>query len=151
MSEGGQMTAAGPAGQDKTRPAGGGQQREREVEVEVEEILPGHLDYRDGQGRAFHVWTVTRASKYGLGKLSEAQLRELGRQIGHLLGPAATGPEEDHGPDRSHEAAAAGPPETPAAPAGVVASDDTRDPASREGTGSGAAASDRPPVRPPVH
>ncbi len=107
------MTAAGPAGQDTTRPAAGAQQREREIEVE--EILPGHLDYRDGQGRAFHVWTVTRASKYGLGKLSEAQLRDLGRQIGHLLVPSATGPEGDHGPDGSHEAAAAGPPERPAA------------------------------------
>jgi hypothetical protein len=101
MSAGGQMTAAGPAGQDTTRLAAGGQRREREIEVE--EILPGHLDYRDGQGRAFHVWTVTRAgagSKYGLGKLSEAQLRELGRQIGHLLGPAAAGPAGDQGPCR---------------------------------------------------
>jgi hypothetical protein len=108
------MTAAG---QDTTRPAAGGQRREREIEVEVEEILPGHLDYRDGQGRAFHVWTVTTAgagSKYGLGKLSEAQLRELGRQIGHLLGPAGAGPEGDQG----------------------------RNPASRDGTGSGARASD---------
>jgi hypothetical protein len=89
------MTAAGPAGQDTARPAAGGQ-GEREVEVEVEEILPGHLDYRHSQGRAFHVWTVTRAgagNKYGLGKLSEAQLRDLGRQIGHLLGPAAGGQE----------------------------------------------------------
>lgn len=134
------MTAARPAGQDTTRPAERVQRREREIEVE--EILPGHLDYHDGQGRAFHVWTVTRASKYGLGKLSEAQLRELGRQIRHLLGPAAAGPEGDHRPGRSHKAAAIGPPETPAAPAGVVTSDDTRDPASREGTRSGAAASD---------
>jgi hypothetical protein len=121
----------------------GGQRREREIEVE--EILPGHLDYLDGQGRAFHVWTVTRAgagSKYGLGKLSEAQLRELGRQIGHLLGPAAAGPEGDGGPDRSREAAAAGLPEGLAAPVDVLTSDDTRDPASREGTGSGAGTSD---------
>lgn len=134
------MTAAWPAGQDTTRPAAGAQQREREIEVE--EILPGHPGYRDGQGRAFHVWTVTRASKYGLGKLSEAQLRELGRQIGHLLGPSATGPERDHGPDGSHNAAAVGPPEGPAASAAAVTSDGTRDPASREGTGSGAGASD---------
>jgi hypothetical protein len=140
MPEGGQMKAAGPAGQDTTRPTAGAQQREREIEVE--EILPGHLDYRDGQGRAFHVWTVTRASKYGMGKLSEAQLRELGRQIGHLLGPSATGPEGDHGPDGPHEAAAVGPPERPAAPAGVVTSDGTQDPASREGAGSGAGAGD---------
>lgn len=130
------MTAAGPAGPDTTRSAAGAQQREREVE----EILPGHLDYRDGQGRAFHVWTVTRASKYGLGKLSEAQLRELGGQIGHLLGPSATSPEGDHGPDRSHEAAAVGPSERPAAPAAAITNDGTRDPASREGTRSGAEA-----------
>jgi hypothetical protein len=134
MPEGGQMTAAGPAGQDTTRPAAGAQEREREIEVE--EILPGHLDYRDGQGRAFHVWTVTRASKYGLGKLSEAQLRELGRQIGHLLEPAATGPEGDHGPDRSRKAAAADPPEGLAAPADVRTSDHMRDSASREGSAS---------------
>jgi hypothetical protein len=93
----------------------GGQRREREIEVE--EILPGHLDYRDGQGRAFHVWTVTTAgagSKYGLGKLSETQLRELGQQISHLLGPAGAGPEGDQG----------------------------RNLASRDATGSGAGASD---------
>lgn len=140
------MTAAWPAGQDTTRPPASAQQREREieveVEVEVEEILPGHLDYRDGQGRAFHVWTVTRASKYGLGKLSEAQLRELGRQIGHLLGPSATRPEGDHGPDGSHQAAAVGPPEGPAASAAAVTSDGTRGPASQEGAGRGADASD---------
>jgi hypothetical protein len=121
----------------------GGQRREREIEVE--EILPGHLDCLDGQGRAFHVWTVTRAragSKYGLGKLSEAQLRELGRQIGHLLGAAAAGPEGDEGPDRSRKAAAAGLPKGLAAPADVLTSDDTRDPASREGTGSGEGTSD---------
>src|SRR5258708_6379388 len=101
MSAGGQMTAAGSAGQDTTRSAAGGQRRQREIEVE--EILPGHLDYRDGQGRAFHVWTVTRGgagNKYGLGKLSEAQLRELGRQIDHLLRPAAAGPAGDQGPYR---------------------------------------------------
>jgi hypothetical protein len=48
------------------------------------------------------VWTVTRAgagNKYGLGKLSEAQLRELGRQIDELLGPA-DGPAGDQGPYR---------------------------------------------------
>jgi hypothetical protein len=137
MPEGGQMTAAGP---DTARPAAGAQQREREIEAG--EILPGHPGYRDGQGRAFHVWTVTRASKYGLGRLSEAQLRELGRQIGHLLGPSAPGPEGDHGPDGSHEAAAAGPPERPAAPAAAVTNDGTPDPASREGARSGAEASD---------
>lgn len=128
------MTAAGPPGQDTTGPAAGAQRRERDIEVE--EILPGHLDYRDGQGRAFHVWTVTRASKYGLGKLSEAQLRELGRQIGHLLEPAATGPEDDHGPARSRKAAAAGPPEGLTAPADVLTSDGMRDPASREDSAS---------------
>jgi hypothetical protein len=95
------MMAAEAAGQDEARPAAGGQRREREIEVE--EILPGHLDYRGGQGRSFHVWTVTRdgaGSKWGLGKLSEAQLRELGRQIGQLLGPAA-GPAGDQGPNMS--------------------------------------------------
>jgi hypothetical protein len=116
-------------------PGAGGQRREREIEVE--EILPGHLDYRDGQGRAFHVWTVSRAgagSKYGLGKLSEAQLRELGRQIGHLLAPAA-GPDGGQGPDGSSKDAAAG-------RASVLDGDGTRDPAGREGTATGAAASD---------
>jgi hypothetical protein len=133
MPEGGQMKAAGPAGQDTTGPGTGAQQREREIEVE--EILPGHLDYREGQGRAFHVWTVTRASKYGLGKISEAQLRELGRQIGHLLGAAAPGPEGDHRPHGSHEAAAA-------APDAAVTSEGTRDPARRERAEGGAGASD---------
>jgi len=113
-------------------PGAGGQRREREIEVE--EILPGHLDYREGQGRAFHVWTITRAgagSKYGLGKLSEAQLRELGRQIGHLLRPAA-GPEAGRGPDESRKDAAAGLLEGCSDVAGVLAS--------REGTASGATA-----------
>lgn len=91
------MTAE-PAERGATRPAVSGQQRERGIEVE--EIHAGHLDYHDGQGRAFHVWTVTAVSKHGLGVLSEAQLRELGRQIGNLLEPAAAGPEEDRGPSR---------------------------------------------------
>ena len=132
-------------------PAAGGQRREREIEVE--EIHPGHLDYRDGRGREFHVWTVTRAgagSKFGLGKLSEAQLRELGRQISHLLGPAA-GPEGDHGPGTPRCGADAGPaPEIPAS-ADAVTSDDARGAISREGTGSGGAAGDRPAVRHRVH
>jgi hypothetical protein len=46
MSAGGQMT---DARQGTARPAAGGQRREREIEVE--KILPGHLDYRDDQGR----------------------------------------------------------------------------------------------------
>jgi hypothetical protein len=86
------MTAAGSAGQDTASPAGDGQRHERGIEVE--EILPGHLDYMEGRGRAFHVWTVSRGgagNKFGLGRLSEAQLRELGRQIGHLLGPPSAG------------------------------------------------------------
>jgi hypothetical protein len=55
-----QMTAAGPAGQDTTKPTEAGQQGEHGIEVE--EILPGHLGYLDGQGRASHVWAVTTAS-----------------------------------------------------------------------------------------
>lgn len=88
-----------PAERDTIRPAASGQRRERGIEVE--EIHPGHIDYRDGQGRAFHVWTVTTVSKHGLGVLSAAQLRELGRQISQLLEPAAAGPEEDREPGRT--------------------------------------------------
>jgi hypothetical protein len=89
------MTAAGRGAEGR---AAGGQRRDREIEVE--EVLPGHLDYRDGQGRAFHVWTITTASKYGLGKVSEDQLRELDRQIHELLGPAAAGSPGDQWPRR---------------------------------------------------
>jgi hypothetical protein len=137
MSAGGQMTAAG---QDEARSAAirqpWGREVEVEVEVEVEEILPGNIDYRDDQGRAFHVWTVTRAgagNKFGLGKMSEAQLRELGRQVGHLLGAAA--PEGNQKPDRPREAATA-------ALADVLTIDGTRDPVGRKGAGSGAEAGD---------
>ena len=126
------------AEQHSESPAAGGQRREREIEVE--EIHPGHLDYRDGRGREFHVWTVTRAgtvSKFGLGKLSEAQLRDLGLQISHLLGPAAAGPEGDQGPGMPCLAAAAGPAQAIPASADAATSDDTRGAASPEGTGGG--------------
>ena len=118
-------------------PTEGGQRREREIEVE--EILPGHLDYRDGRGREFHVWTVTRAgagSKFGLGRLSEVQLRDLGLQISHLLGPSA-GPEGDQWPGMPRLAAAAGPAQAIPASADAATSDDTREAASPEGTGGG--------------
>jgi hypothetical protein len=68
------MTQASPTGQVTASDAAGGLGAERGIEAG--EILPGHLGYRSGQGRASRVRTVTTAgagSKYGLGKPASGQ------------------------------------------------------------------------------